>query len=271
MRELKGERLEKELERLRLMHEYENAHPEAAFIAGIDEAGRGPLAGPVVAACCILPRDVEILYLNDSKKLSEKRREALFPEVQEKALAYGVGIIDEETIDEINILQADYEAMRVAINLASKMLEEKGLSYEVIAEFHYVLIMSRESPAAGKEEICLNDLKPLVEIVHGDPYVPSLPVSVIKKEEQSESPDRQIFIFERGGQFDLLVENPETYMWVSPLPQKIIDRYELVQRVCPEQKKLYRDVLIRRKNYQLGELDKKFIDELCASRRRWLS
>ena len=128
MRELKGERLEKELERLKLMHEYENAHPEAAFIAGIDEAGRGPLAGPVVAACCILPKDVEILYLNDSKKLSEKRREALFPEVKEKALAYGVGIIDEKTIDEINILQADYEAMRVAVSLASKMLSEKGLS-----------------------------------------------------------------------------------------------------------------------------------------------
>ena len=175
-----------------------------------------------------------------------------------------------------NILNEDYHLgiIRYASEYDryfKEMLEEKGLSYEVIAEFHYVLIMSRESPAAGKEEICLNDLKPLVEIVHGDPYVPSLPVSVIKKEEQSESPDRQIFIFERGGQFDLLVENPETYMWVSPLPQKIIDRYELVQRVCPEQKKLNRDVLIRRKNYQLGELDKKFIDELCASRRRWLS
>lgn len=127
MRELKGERLEKELERLKLMHEYENAHKEFTFIAGIDEAGRGPLAGPVVAACCILPKDCEILYLNDSKKLSEKRREALFPEVKEKALSYGVGIIDEKTIDEINILQADYEAMRVAIDLASKMLKEKGL------------------------------------------------------------------------------------------------------------------------------------------------
>ncbi len=127
MRELKGERLEKELERLKLMHEYENAHSEYTFIAGIDEAGRGPLAGPVVAACCILPKDCEILYLNDSKKLSEKRREALFPEVKDKALAYGVGIIDEKTIDEINILQADYEAMREAIALTQKMLKEKGL------------------------------------------------------------------------------------------------------------------------------------------------
>ncbi|SFG08817.1 ribonuclease HII [Oribacterium sp. WCC10] len=127
MRELKGERLEKELERLKLMHEYEEAHSEYALIAGIDEAGRGPLAGPVVAACCILPKDAVILYLNDSKKLSEKRREALFPEVMEKALAYGVGIVDEERIDEINILQADYEAMRIAIDKTSTMLKEKGL------------------------------------------------------------------------------------------------------------------------------------------------
>ena len=126
MRELKGERLEKELARLKLMREFENSYPEYTLIAGLDEAGRGPLAGPVVAACCILPRDAVILYLNDSKKLSEKRRE-LLPEVKEKALAYGYGIVDEKRIDEINILQADYEAMRIAIANASKMLKEKGL------------------------------------------------------------------------------------------------------------------------------------------------
>lgn len=127
MRELKGERLEKELARLKLMREFENSYPEYTLIAGLDEAGRGPLAGPVVAACCILPRDAVILYLNDSKKLSEKRREELLPEVKEKALAYGYGIVDEKRIDEINILQADYEAMRIAIANASKMLKEKGL------------------------------------------------------------------------------------------------------------------------------------------------
>ena len=78
-RELKGERLEKELVRLAAMHEYENAHGEVRFIAGIDEAGRGPLAGPVVAACCILPKDAVILYLNDSKKVTALRREARSP------------------------------------------------------------------------------------------------------------------------------------------------------------------------------------------------
>ena len=128
MRELKGERLEKELARLAAMHEYENAHADVRFIAGIDEAGRGPLAGPVVAACCILPKDAVILYLNDSKKVTALRREALLPEIKEKAIAYGIGVVDEKRIDEINILQADYEAMRIAVQKTSAMLQAKGLA-----------------------------------------------------------------------------------------------------------------------------------------------
>lgn len=127
-RELKGERLEKELARLAAMHEYENAHADVRFIAGIDEAGRGPLAGPVVAACCILPKDAVILYLNDSKKVTALRREALLPEIKEKAIAYGIGVVDEKRIDEINILQADYEAMRIAVQKTSAMLQAKGLA-----------------------------------------------------------------------------------------------------------------------------------------------
>lgn len=127
-RELKGERLEKELARLAAMHEYENAHADVCFIAGIDEAGRGPLAGPVVAACCILPKDAVILYLNDSKKVTALRREAMLPEIKEKAIAYGIGIVEEKRIDEINILQADYEAMRIALQQTSEMLQAKGLA-----------------------------------------------------------------------------------------------------------------------------------------------
>ena len=128
MRELKGERLEKELARLAAMHEYENAHADVRFIAGIDEAGRGPLAGPVVAACCILPKAAVILYLNDSKKVTALRREAMLPEIKEKAIAYGIGIVDEKRIDEINILQADYEAMRIALQKTNEMLQAKGLA-----------------------------------------------------------------------------------------------------------------------------------------------
>lgn len=115
-RVLTGEKLEKELERLSLMREFERQYEDYAFICGIDEAGRGPLAGPVAAGAAILPKDCQILYLNDSKKLSESRREELFLEIKEKAVAWSVGIVGPERIDEINILQATYEAMRQAIS-----------------------------------------------------------------------------------------------------------------------------------------------------------
>lgn len=111
----KEEELCKERQRLEAMKSFEKKYSVYEAICGIDEAGRGPLAGPVVAAACILPKDCEILYLNDSKKLSAKKRELLFEEIQEKAIAYGVGIVSPEVIDRINILQATYEAMRQAI------------------------------------------------------------------------------------------------------------------------------------------------------------
>lgn len=109
-----------ELERLKKMHEFEDKYSEYEYIAGIDEAGRGPLAGPVVAASVILPKDCEILYLNDSKQLSAKRRDELFDEIKQKAIAYGIGIVSQGRIDDINILQATYEAMREAIGQMSE-------------------------------------------------------------------------------------------------------------------------------------------------------
>lgn len=115
MKPLCGEKLEKELARLELMREFEHMYENAAYVCGVDEAGRGPLAGPVAAGAVILPKDCQILYLNDSKKLSEARREELFLEIQEKAITFGVGIVSPGVIDEINILQATYEAMRQAI------------------------------------------------------------------------------------------------------------------------------------------------------------
>ncbi|WP_040882024.1 ribonuclease HII [Johnsonella ignava] len=107
--------LESEHERLKQMHEFEEKYDEYSCICGIDEAGRGPLAGPVVAACVILPKDTEILFLNDSKKVTKKRRLELFEEICYKAVDIGVGIIDENRIDDINILNATYEAMQKAI------------------------------------------------------------------------------------------------------------------------------------------------------------
>lgn len=115
MRKISEEKLQAERERLELMREYEHTYAACHAICGIDEAGRGPLAGPVVAGAAILPEDCEILFLNDSKKLSEKRREELFLEIKDKAVAWSVGIVGPDVIDEINILQATYEAMRRAI------------------------------------------------------------------------------------------------------------------------------------------------------------
>ncbi len=116
MRKLTEEKLQAEQERLEKMKEFERQYEDHILVCGIDEAGRGPLAGPVVAGAVILPRACEILFLNDSKKLSEKRREALFEEIREKASAFAVGVVGADRIDEINILQATYEAMRLAIS-----------------------------------------------------------------------------------------------------------------------------------------------------------
>ena len=106
---------EKEELRLEEMQKEERAVLDLSPIAGVDEAGRGPLAGPVVAACAVIPLDYPFYYLNDSKKMSEKRREALFEVLQKEAIAFGIGIVSPERIDEINILQATYEAMREAL------------------------------------------------------------------------------------------------------------------------------------------------------------
>ena len=106
---------EKELKRTESMKRFEKEYDSYSYICGIDEVGRGPLAGPVVAGTVILPKNCDILYLNDSKQLSEKKREELYEVIMEKAVSTGLGFVTPERIDEINILQATYEAMRMAI------------------------------------------------------------------------------------------------------------------------------------------------------------
>lgn len=113
------EKLQAELARVEAMKEYERKYATCQYICGIDEVGRGPLAGPVVAGAVILPKDATILYINDSKQLSEKKREQLYGEIMEKSIAAAVGIIPPARIDEINILNATYEAMREAIQKLS--------------------------------------------------------------------------------------------------------------------------------------------------------
>ncbi|HKL79442.1 MAG TPA: ribonuclease HII [Mobilitalea sp.] len=106
----------KEINRMEVMKRYENNYPDYNYICGIDEVGRGPFAGPVVACAIILPKDCNLLYINDSKQLSEKKREELYDEIISCAITFGVGSIPPARVDEINILQATYEAMRQAIH-----------------------------------------------------------------------------------------------------------------------------------------------------------
>ncbi len=150
------------------------------------------------------------------------------------------------------------------------MLEEKGFQYELVTEFSYTLLMSADSPLAQKKNITFCDLAKYIEIAHADPYVPSMPLSKVVKEELPDNIDRRIFIFERASQFDLLSMNPQTFMWVSPAPDKLLKRYHLVQKNCADNKRIYKDVLIYKDGYTLTPLDQQFITELCESKRKYL-
>ena len=123
---------------------------------------------------------------------------------------------------------------------------------------------------ASVEHIKFSDLSPYIEIAHADPYVPSLSLSEVRKTELPDNIDRRIFVFERASQFELLADNEETFMWVSPVPDELLDRYGLVQKKCEDNKKIYRDVLIYRNDYHLTKLDRVFIDELAKAKAKYL-
>ena len=133
-------------------------------------------------------------------------------------------------------------------------LRKKGFNYELITEFTYKIIMSKNSPLAKLDTISTDDLADYIEIAHADPYVPSVPVSKVVKEELSDDIERRIFVFERTSQFELLTRNLDTFMWVSPIPQSLLDRYDLVQKECNENRKVYKDLLIYKNGYKLSKL-----------------
>lgn len=150
------------------------------------------------------------------------------------------------------------------------LFEEKGLYSELVAEFSYVLVMSKEHPLANKTDINYADLSTYIEIAHADPYVPSIPTSKVFREELPDNVGKRIFVFERASQYDLLSENPRTFMWVSPLSEKVLDRYGLVQREVKGNKRVYKDVLIYHKGYKLTKIDKEFMTALVDARRKYV-
>lgn len=174
-----------------------------------------------------------------------------------------------------NVLSGEYKLgiVRYAENYDryfKTMFDEKGLNYEMVSEFRYVLLLHRESPLASLDEIRYTDLAGHIEIAHADPYVPSLSAAQVKKEELPDDINRRIFVFERASQFDLLSENPETFMWVSPIPDSTLRRYDLVQRSCADNQKKYKDVLIYKNDYKLTQTDSDFITSLCMTKRKYL-
>lgn len=174
-----------------------------------------------------------------------------------------------------NLVDRDYKLgiIRYAKNYEkyfAEMMEEKDICGEMVTEFTYSLLMSVHNPLAKKENITFNDLVDYIEIAHADPFVPSLPLSRVVKEELPDNINRRIFIFERASQVDLLSKNHETFMWVSPTSPEVLERYGLVQKKCVDNKKVYKDVLIYKKGYKLTNLDKKFIRALEDMKNKYL-
>lgn len=144
------------------------------------------------------------------------------------------------------------------------------MNHELISEFHHVLVFSKTSALNELDEIRFSDLKNYIEIAHADPFVPSLPLAEVRKDELQGEITRRIFVFERGSQFDVLSKNDETFMWVSPVPFETLERYGLTAKPCAENAKVYKDVLIYKKDYHLTTLDKTFITKLCEAKRSYL-
>jgi DNA-binding transcriptional LysR family regulator len=141
-------------------------------------------------------------------------------------------------------------------------LAEKGLKSELIWEFEMLLLMSPRNPLAALPRITQDDLARFVEITHGDNVIPyrNMTASASFSIKSGDSPQKKIFIYDRGSQFSLLCSLPETYMWVSPIPDNVLSTFNLIQRRCPHPENSYRDLLVSRKRYRISSMDKSFIE-----------
>jgi len=173
-------------------------------------------------------------------------------------------VVDEENNLGIIRYQASFD------RYFRSLFSEKKLMADTITEFSYLLLMSRHHPLASREDIKLKDLSNYIEITHADSYVPSLPLIDVKKAELSEFVDKRIFVYERASQYELLEHVPNTFMWVSPVSQSLLDKYDLIQKKCTSNKKVYKDVLIYRRGYTFSDLDLQFIKDLNVAKEELL-
>lgn len=144
----------------------------------------------------------------------------------------------------------------------TSLLKEKKLRSQEIWEFEYMVLMSENSPLAGENSISTAQLDDYIEIVHGDTAVPNISPTLQKRNPRLRSHKRHIYVFERGSQFDILSSNPNTFMYVSPLPNDLLKRYGLVQRPCADNRRTLRDLLIYQNSYRLSKTDQMFLEHL---------
>ena len=194
--------------------------------------------------------------------------------VADLQIAHGIDI----TINETNAMQTIANVADRGYNMGiiryplsdeevfRSRLKNSRLEQETIWEFEYVLVMSKEHPLAGKDKICVEDLQDYMQITHGDIEIPHARKDETKGEERGEHSRKTIYVYERGSQFDLLANVPTTYMWVSPIPESYLEKKGLVQRACKARNKRYKDVLIYRQDYKLGEYDKLFQKKIYESK-----
>ncbi len=148
------------------------------------------------------------------------------------------------------------------------LFKEKNLNCELVCEFKYNLVVSKDSELASEKDLSDENLCGYTEIAHADPYVPSLPFAEVKKEEFSKNVKNRIFVFDRASQFELLAKNKNTFMWVSPIPEDLLSRYGLIQLDSVKSDRIYKDMIIYKKDHSLSKLDKLFIEKLIYSKRK---
>lgn len=175
----------------------------------------------------------------------------------------------------INVLHEDYNIGIVRYKSTFDehykiMFRDKKLVSETITEFSYVLVTSENSPLARMDNITSDDLAEFIEICHADPYVPSMPLIDVKKAELSEAVDKRIYLFERASQMEVLSRVPNTFMWVSSIPEETMKKYGLVEVKLFDDDKVYKDVLIYKNGYKLSELDNRFIAEVKKSKEKYI-
>jgi len=166
-----------------------------------------------------------------------------------------------------NILQSNFNLAIIRYRdvfeqYFARLLKEKELKSELVWQFRYLAVMSKDNPLASKPVLTCEDFADSIEILHSDNAVPSLPILEAKRMENIETSNKKIYVFERGSQFEILSNIPNSFMWVSPIPQKMLDRYGLVQRKVSDADYNYKDMLVYQRSYRLSEIDRMYIEEL---------